>query len=196
MTTTWKRIRKVDGGFIFSRYTPWSLGVAKTPSHPLAPRKTPISQRHPTTPNDTPSSSAVNGARIRRKPPLPSHRLLSIAETHTPRLTFCNQKQLPPPLPWGGSSAFTSPTPKNFLGVWSVFTGRTPKTEEPPWTSVSGRRGIHTPSHEDIPSIHRGEEERQVERPTGIPRPCAEDRRGCRQGHAHPAGQDQVLPCG
>ena len=126
MTTTWKRIRKVDGGFIFSRYTPWSLGVAKTPSHPFTPRKTPISQRLPTTLSDTPSSSAVNGARIRRKPPLPSHRLLSIAETHTPRLTFCNQKQLPPPSPTGGLDAFTSPTPKKFPDLWGVFTGRTP----------------------------------------------------------------------
>ena len=150
MTWTWKGIRKVDRGFIFSRCMPWSLGVAKTPSHPFTLRKTPISQRPSTTLSDNPvipvprhplrclcGASVVNGARIRRKPPLPSHRsrphrLLSIAETHTPRLTFCNQKQLPPPSRGGGSSAFTSPTPKNFLGIWSVFTGRTPKIGRTP----------------------------------------------------------------
>lgn len=146
MTTTWKRIRKVDGGFIFSRYTPWSLGVAKTPSHPLAPRKTPISQRPSATPRHppypviprTPSSSAVplrclcgewSPYSPQASAPVPSVPSPSVAfdcgNAYT-SANFLQSKATTPPLPWGGSSAFTSPTPKKFPDLWGVFTGRTP----------------------------------------------------------------------
>jgi hypothetical protein len=108
----WKRIRNVDGGFIFSRYTAWSLGAAKTLSHPSPPRKTPISQ--PLSRSLSPflcySPIITRSSPITAMDPSSKHLPSSLPSS----LPLSQRKSKTPPPPTGVGSSVYLPYPQKF----------------------------------------------------------------------------------